>query len=53
MLIILKIHVIVSYAQNIIFVKIDSMSGCGIRLVFNFSAQGQKTVVQKMRTSLK
>ena len=37
-LIILKMHIIVTYDQNIsliIFVKIDSMSGCDIRLVFN------------------
>ena len=33
------IHIIVSYDQNIsqiIFVKMDSMSGCDIRLVFTF-----------------
>jgi len=38
-LIILIIHTIVSYDQNIssiIFVKMDSMSGCDIRLVFTF-----------------
>ena len=38
-LIILIIHTIVSYDQNvskIIFVKMDSMSGCNIRLVFPF-----------------
>ena len=32
-------HIIVSYDQNIskiIFVKMDSMSGCDIRLVFTF-----------------
>ena len=32
-------HIIVSYDQNIskiIFVKMDSMSGCDIRLVFSF-----------------
>ena len=38
-LIILKIHIIVSYDQNIsliIFVKMDSMSNCDIRLMFTF-----------------
>ena len=56
-LIILIIHIIVSYDQNIsliFYVKMDSMSGCGIRLVFTFPPKASKhTAVQKMRTPLK
>ena len=54
-LIILKIHILVSYDQNIsqiIFVKMDSMSGCDIRLVFTFPPK-DSTLQYKMRTPLK
>ena len=52
---ILIIHIIVSYDQNIskiIFVKMDPMSGCKHPSCVYFSAQRQYTAVQKIRTLL-
>ena len=55
-LIILKIHIIVSYDQNIlliIFVKMDSMSDCDIRPVFTFPPKDSTLQYKKMCTPLK
>ena len=55
-LIILIIHIIVSFDQNISLIyfmwKMDPMSGFYIRRVY-ITAQRQYTAVQKMRTPLK
>ena len=54
-LMILKFHIVFSYGQNsskIIFVKIDSMSGCDIYLVFTLPPKVHYTALQKMRSPL-